>query len=101
MSEWKIYGGTDEQIEEMRRLVLPPDEQVAHIEEELSSMPEFGRSITLSIEFETVEKRDAAKALLKKLSDDHGKKPGAIVAEAMAGWAAAKGPRKRAKGKAA
>ena len=95
-------GFLNEQIEEMRRLVLPPEEQVVELEGELGSMPEFGRSITLSIEFEDVKRRDMTKALLKRLAEERRRKPGAIVQEALAAWSATNPGKKRAgRGKAA
>ncbi len=45
---------------------------------------EFGRSITLSIEFETVRARDAIKKLLTEQAGVLKKKSGDIVAEALA-----------------
>lgn len=81
-------GFIPEQIEEMRALVLPVDEQIAGLQADLGSMPDFGKSITLSVEFDTVEARDDAKARLKALAEESGKKPGKILAEAVKAWAA-------------
>lgn len=78
-------GFIQEQIEQMQSLVLSVDDQLANLQKELDvNMPDFGRSITLSIEFDTVEARDETKAILKRLAVESNSKPGDIVTKAIA-----------------
>jgi len=77
-------GFIQEQIEQMQSLVLSVDDQLASLQKELDmNMPDFGRSITLSIEFDTVEARDETKAILKRLAMESNSKPGDIVTKAI------------------
>lgn len=54
----------------------------------------FGASVTLSIEFDTVEQRDKVKESLKALAEEQKRKAGTIIAEAMKGYMLTKKPMK-------
>lgn len=70
------------EVDQAIALVQPPEELAALLEEQAKEdLSIFGRSITLSVEFETVEDRDLAKTLLKELSDKT--KPGHILLKAL------------------
>lgn len=67
------------QIDELvRQATITPDEEAALLEEQAGDgLGEFARSITLTVEFETVEQRDEGKSLLKAMSIDQ--KPGTVL----------------------
>jgi ParB-like chromosome segregation protein Spo0J len=67
-------GYDNAQMAEFIALVQPPPDGPT-----LTDMPEFSRSVTLSLEFDTVANRDAAKSLLTKLAKDQTTKPGNLV----------------------
>ncbi len=71
-------GFEAENIDEVIRLTLPPPPDVT--DDGSNQINEFGRSITMSVEFDTVERRDEAKAYLK---EHGGKKPGVLLLKAL------------------
>lgn len=71
-------GFTAEQASELVRLTLPPpppgnDEEIG----------DFGKSVTLSVDFGSVKERDTAKQLLKDLAKERNKRPGLVVLELL------------------
>ncbi len=66
-------------------LVAPPDVTAAQLEAEAAAqgVTGFASSITLSVEFDTVEQRDAAKDLLRAASKETGKKAGVLLMRAL------------------
>lgn len=77
------------EIDQAVSLVTPIDEQAMQLEAEASalSLDGFGRSITFSLEFDTVEHRDEAKELLKALAGPKGD-AGAVLLRALRGMSA-------------
>jgi ParB-like chromosome segregation protein Spo0J len=84
-------GFAADEIDEMIKLTLPVDEQAALLEAD-ADLGAFARSITLSVEFDTAEARDAAKEQLRSLAAAEGRGAGAVVAEALRAYAAVKRP---------
>jgi len=79
-------GFAAEEIGEMVRLLATPDEVAGSLESDVGdagALTGFGASITLSLEFATVEARDEAKAILKAATSGTGHKPGDIALRAM------------------
>jgi ParB-like chromosome segregation protein Spo0J len=77
--------GRDE-IDEIVRQALDPADMAAQLEQEAQDdIDGFARSVTLTVEFDTVERRDAAKVKLKALITESGRgcKPGVILSEAL------------------
>lgn len=70
-------GYTAEQLQELVKLTLPP------VNVQGDTIADFGKSITFSVEFDTVKDRDAAKVLLKALAEERGKKAGKVVLELL------------------
>jgi len=68
-------------------LALVRDEEYGGINPDglIGEMGDFARSVTLSIEFDTTEHRDAVKARLLKVAKDEEIKPGEIVYTALLG----------------
>jgi ParB-like chromosome segregation protein Spo0J len=52
--------------------------------EDVQPTTAFARSVTLTVRFDTVEERDAAKALLDERAQRAGKKPGVVLRELLA-----------------
>lgn len=78
----EAIGFGAEQVEELvRNATASPEELAAALEESVTDLGGFGRSITLTVEFDTVERRDEAKALLKAIAGD--KKAGVALVEAL------------------
>jgi ParB-like chromosome segregation protein Spo0J len=76
-------GFTQDQLSELVRLTLPPDEQARLLEDGVGELGDFGKSITLSVEFDTVKDRDAAKALLKQMAQERKRKAGRLVLDLL------------------
>lgn len=76
-------GFTQEQVDEMLAATMSPDEQAALLEQNIGDLEGFARSVTLSVEFDTVEQRDEAKTLLSARAKVSGVKAGAVVVEAV------------------
>ena len=87
-------GFTQDQLVELTHLALTPEQQAALLEDGVGELTSFAKSITLSIEFDTAEERDAAKELLKKVATERNVKAGRVVAEAVRAFAAMKGKRR-------
>ena len=92
-------GFSHEQVMELTQLALSPDEQAGALEDGVGELSQFAKSITLSIEFDTVDERDAVKDTLKKLATEKKQKVGRIIAEALRTVTALGG--KKARGKKA
>lgn len=88
MESVEATGFTMPEIEEAVRLALPIDDQIRALEGEVGDMSDLGgfaKSITLTVEFATVDERDEAKELLRSLAGQ--KKPGKLLVQAMKAWA--------------
>ena len=92
------------EVEEIDALISAADvsleDQAAQLDAEAEGLRAFGRSITLTLEFETVAQRDAAKDWVKQAAAASEIKTGEVVArlvakEEAAMAAAAKAPKKR------
>lgn len=82
-------GFASEELAELVKLVLPPDEQAALLEASAGGdITGFAKSVTLSVEFSSTDKRDAAKDLLRKLAGDANQKAGDLMFDAVKGYAA-------------
>lgn len=114
MDDVLATGFRPENIDQLVLLVAPVDDLAGALEREASEMTSFASSITLSVEFDTVEQRDAAKELLRSESKDQGKKAGVLLLRALKAHAASRprhkpqdghdrgaGPRKKARAGAA
>lgn len=77
-------GFSSDQLQELVRLTLSPEEQAALLEGGVGDLTGFANSITLSIEFDTAAERDKTKELLKAIATARGKKAGKVVADALA-----------------
>jgi ParB-like chromosome segregation protein Spo0J len=94
-------GFSHEQVMELTQLALSPDEQAGILEDGVGELSQFAKSITLSIEFDTVDERDATKDILKKLATEKKQKVGRIIMEALRTVTALGGSSKRTRGKKA
>jgi ParB-like chromosome segregation protein Spo0J len=95
MESVEATGFTMPEIDEAVKLSLPIDEQIRLLEEDVGAagdLGSFARSITLTVDFDTVEDRDAAKEQLRSLSGQ--KKPGRVLAQALKAWAVSHPPKK-------
>lgn len=75
-------GFSEAQIQELMRYALPPEAEAKLREDEANRLMDvggFGKSITLTVEFESVEQRDRAKVALNALAKEDGKKAGASL----------------------
>lgn len=72
-------GFDEKEIRELIDIAKPPEE-LAQTNEEPG---EFARSVTLSVEFNTVEERDQAKTILMEAVKGQSKKPGTILLSAL------------------
>lgn len=77
-------GFTASQLDEVVQLVLPPEQQADALEAAAAALDVagFAKSITLSVEFDSVEARDQAKAILKEVQRE-GSQPGAALLGAL------------------
>lgn len=84
-------GFRQESLEELIKLAAPVDEQAEELERQAAELglTDFAKSITLSVEFDTVEDRDAAKELLKEAAAARGAKAGKVVLELVRASSAA------------
>lgn len=98
MTQEDVYasGFEPDNIQELIKLTVPPDEAAAALEDDAGALEAFAASITLSIEFETVARRDEAKELLRALAKESGVKAGDLVLDRVKAAAAARGKKKRA-----
>ncbi len=76
-------GFSEAEAAELIALARPPDELAAELEASIGDLDAFARSVTLTVEFETVEDRDRAKALLSVAAKKLGKKAGTALLMAM------------------
>jgi ParB-like chromosome segregation protein Spo0J len=77
-----IGFGQNEVDELIKHATMSAEDMAALLEAEAGDgLGGFAKSITLTVEFETVEQRDAGKALLKQLSPDG--KPGGVLISAL------------------
>jgi len=77
-------GFSSVEIAELVKLTVPPDTAAAALEAQADDdLGGFGRSITLTVEFATVEARDAMKARLGMIAKERGVKAGEVLATAM------------------
>lgn len=82
-------GFRPEQVAEFRASVMPSEEPKAPEQQKLGS---FAKSVTLTVEFDTVAERDKAKETLARYAKDRGVKAGALVTKMLAGLAANRPP---------
>ncbi len=77
-------GFTAEQVETLTALCAPPNELADQLEQEAQGLGlgGFAKSVTLTVEFETVAQRDEAKGLLRELAGEDGK-AGVVLMEAL------------------
>jgi hypothetical protein len=85
-------GFEQENIDELVRLAQPADVIASELEAEANAegLNTFAAAVTLSIEFDTVKARDAARDYLREVSKEQKRKPGAIISEAIKLLSAAK-----------
>jgi ParB-like chromosome segregation protein Spo0J len=83
MDDVLATGFAPVEIDEMIGLLANPDDAARLLEDNIGDLGGFGASITLSIEFATVEGRDEAKAILKAAAQQSGKKPGDLMLKAV------------------
>lgn len=82
-------GFTADQIRETTQLVLPPEEQIEAIEQEIASLPpEFDKRPSYALEFATKEARDLFKDLVKEAAERQKKLPGDAAIVAVKAWSA-------------
>lgn len=82
-------GFSGEEIGQLLRLIAAPDEAALVLEREAEQMiGQFAKSVTLTVEFDTVEQRDQAKEKLVARAKADGKKPGAVIIEMLLAGAA-------------
>lgn len=84
LSDVQATGFTAEQVENLTRLCAPPEALAQQLEDDAQrlGLGGFAKSVTLTVEFDTVAQRDEAKGLLRELAAD-GRKAGAVLAEAL------------------
>lgn len=92
----QIAIGFDQQeIDELIRQALEtPEDEALRLEREAAELGGFGKSITLTVEFDTVERRDEAKELMRALAGD--KKAGVVLAKLLKAEAASRKIRPKA-----
>ena len=71
------------EIDGMIKLLVSPEDEAAALEAGIGDLAGFGASITLSVEFATVEARDEAKVLLKSATLGGKQKPGDLMLRAI------------------
>lgn len=76
-------GFEQENIEQMIALTSDTDAAAARLEAEAEGLGGFARSVTLTVDFETVEQRDRAKEVLREAAERTGKKAGAVLLDAL------------------
>lgn len=64
-------------------LTKTTDEQAAQLEAEAAGLREFARSVTLTVEFDTVAQRDQVKGTLVARAKAKGQKAGAVLASIL------------------
>ncbi len=84
----------DEIAELVRQALEGPEDEAARLEREAAELGGFGKSITLTVEFDTVERRDEAKELMRALAGD--KKAGVVLAKLLKAEAASRKIRPKA-----
>jgi ParB-like chromosome segregation protein Spo0J len=90
-------GFQSDELAELVRLTNPIDVQAAELEAGIGELGGFGKSITLSVEFDTTEERDRVKEQLRDLAKERGVKAGRLISEAVRGMTVMKKPGARAK----
>lgn len=86
------------EVDELMGLAAGTGEQAEALERAAAAdLDGFARSVTLTVEFDTVERRDAVKEALRAMAAERGAKPGALVEEALAVLRAGKRGRRRPK----
>lgn len=90
-------GFRPEQIAELRELTLPPDVLAQRLEQEAGQLGSFAKSVTLTVEFDSVEQRDKAKERLAAMAKERGEKPWAVLLKALGAMQVV--PKKLAKAK--
>lgn len=82
-------GFAQDEVDELVRQALEsPEDEAARLEREASELSGFGKSITLTVEFDTVARRDEAKNLMKALAGDQ--KAGVVLARLLKAEAASR-----------
>lgn len=86
----------DQVVELVRQATATPEELARQLEREAAELDVFARSVTLTVNFETVAQRDEAKQLLGELAEARGEKAGALLLRLVKQVSAARRPRRRA-----
>lgn len=80
-------GFTMQEVDQAVLLVQPFEDQIRYLEEDDGlDVGAFAKSITLTVEFDTVETRDKAKLALREAAERQGCKAGKIIADAIHAW---------------
>lgn len=95
MDDFASTGFLPDQVEELMKLVKPIDEQIAELEAGVGEIAGFAKSITLSVEFESTDARDAAKASLLTAAKAQGRKAGMVLLDALRAQDALGGKRRK------
>lgn len=83
-SDFDAVGFKLEEVDELRGLVMPVDEAALALERAAAGdMAGFAKSVTLTVEFDTVEQRDQAKKRLAERAAARKKKAGAVLLELL------------------
>jgi len=77
-------GFTAEEVAELVGQASPPEQVADELEQQAGDLVAFARSVTLTVEFNTVEQRDAVKEVLAAAVKQRGVKAGVVVQEALA-----------------
>ena len=84
LDDIEATGFTVDEVDQSILLIRPVEEQITSLEEDVGDgVGAFAKSITLSVEFDTVEERDQAKVQLKELAAKQGKGVGKVVLAAL------------------
>lgn len=95
VSDIDATGFSPDQLDELQRLTRPPEELAAELERQAEqSVGGFAKSVTLSIEFDTVEQRDEAKTILKAMVADGKIRAGVLLLTLLKSDRALKGKRR-------
>lgn len=77
-------GFSAEEVAELVGQASPPELVANELEQQAGDLTAFARSVTLTVEFNTVEQRDAVKEVLAAAVKQRGVKAGVVVQEALA-----------------
>jgi ParB-like chromosome segregation protein Spo0J len=83
--DFPALGFDRDEVAELVKLAMPPDDQAAALEADALGLAGFAKSVTLTVEFETVADRDAAKDLLREQAIGAKAKAGTVLLKAIRG----------------